>query len=120
MDTVEYIARENTDANENLVAAVHLVVVSIRRRPSSSFFNLVVFTSSASIHRHSSSSCCCYRPLCFCRRRQIKIRSIRIEMIGEASIQQHHEVLSVVLLPLKSAMIFFVVVLISRSIFEWY
>ena len=112
MNNVEYIARENTDANENLVAAVHSVV-SIRRRPSSSFFNLVVFASSASIHRHSSSSCCCYRPLCFCRRRQIKIRSIRIEMIGEASIQQHHEVLSVVLLPLKSAMIFFVVVLIS-------
>ena len=119
MNNVEYIAREKPDANENLVAAVHSVV-SIRRRPSSSFFNLVVSASSASIHRHSSSSCCCYRPLCFCRRRQIKIRFIRIEMIGEASIQQHHEVLSVVLLPLKSAMIFFVVVLISRSIFEWY
>jgi len=112
MDDVEYIARENTDANENLVAAVHSVV-SICRRLSSSFFNLVVSASSASIHRHSSSSCCCYRPLCFCRRRQIKIRSICIEMIGEASIQQHHEVLSVVLLPLKSAIIFFVVVLIS-------
>ena len=98
MNNVEYIARENTDANENLVAAVHLVVVSIRRRPFSSSFNLVVSASSASIHRHSSSSCCCYRPLCFCRRRQIQSRSICIEMIGEASsIQQHHEVLSVVL-----------------------
>jgi len=94
MDNVEYIARENTDANENLVvAAVHSV--SIRRCPSSSCFNLVVSASSASIHRHTSSSCRCYRPLRVCRRWIQSHSSIRIEMIGEASI--HHEVLSVVI-----------------------
>jgi len=99
MDNVEYIARENTDANEDLVlvlAAVHSV--SIRRCPSSSCFNLVVSASSASIHRRSSSSRRCYRPLRLCRCR-IQSRSIRIEIIGEASIQ--HEVLSVVLLPFE-------------------
>jgi len=115
MNNVEYIARENTDANENLVAAVPSVVSIPRRPSSSSCFNLVVSASSASFHRCSSSSCRCYRPLCFCRHRQIQSRSICIEMIGEVSSIQHHEVLSVVLLPLKSAMIFFVVVLISLN-----
>jgi len=50
MDTVEYIARENTDANKDLVLVATVHSVSIRRCPSSSCFNLVVSASSASIH----------------------------------------------------------------------
>jgi len=112
MDYVEYIARENTDANEDLVLLVATVhSVSIRRScPSSSCFNLVVSASSASIHRRSSSSRRCYRPLRLCRR-WIQSRSIRIEMIGEASILMR--CFPPYCSHLKS-------VVTSRSIFEWY